>query len=214
MNRGRRNRQFRRLRSSRQSYLRLRRSPLRKVGYPFYDRVSATLLGTNGWDVVRDNNSALSFGGQLTILLLTDLTIAATYLGAPERTDDDEVLRHLYDLVATWKLGNDIVIAANVDYAKDGGNKWLGAAGYLRLDLAPRFAVALRGERFWDLDGVRTGTPQRLWEVTLTPAFRLARGFTVRIEGRYDHSDEPVFPTVDGDRRSQITVAGNAVYAL
>lgn len=185
-----------------------------RISYPFSDRVSATLFGINGWDVVRDNNGAPSYGAQLTILPVSDVTIAATYLGGPERTGDDRVLRHLGDLVASWKLNPQVVLTTNLDYGKDGGQRWYGAAAYLRLDLARRFTVALRGERFWDLDGARTGTAQRLWETTLTTAFRLATGFTFRLELRYDHSGQPVFAAFDGDRRFQLTIAANAVYAL
>lgn len=185
-----------------------------RIGYPFSDRISATLFGINGWDVVRDNNKTKSFGAQLTLLPATDFTISATYLGGGERTDDVRPLRHLGDLVVVWKPSQRLALAANLDYAVDGGQRWYGGAGYVRLDPASGVSVAVRGETFSDPDGARTGVSQNLWETTLTMAFALARGFTFRIELRYDHSDQPVFPAASSDRRFQLTAASNAIYAL
>ena len=185
-----------------------------RLAYPFHDRVSLAALATNGWDVVRDNNDVGALGTVLTVLPATDLTIAATYLGGPERPDDDHVWRHLFDLVATWKPLSELTLMVNTDYARDGGLRWWGAAGYLRVDIARRLAIAARGEIFRDPDGARTGTSQRLWEATATSIFRLASGFTLRLELRNDHSNATSFGSEDGDRRSQLTGAINASYAM
>jgi len=185
-----------------------------RLSYPFSDRIAVSALVTNGWDVVRDTNRALSYGMTITTQPFEDVTVATSYLAGPERPDDTHTWRHLLDLVASWKLGRDLTVGLNADWARDGGDRWYGAAGYVRFDVGPRLAVAARAEVFADRDGVRTGVAQRLWETTVTFALRLATGFGVRFEMRQDRSDEPVFPSRDSDRRYQFTGAINATNAL
>jgi hypothetical protein len=171
-------------------------------------------FGINGWDVVRDNNGAKSFGGQLTLLPAADLSVTATYLGGAERPGDDSTLRHLGDIVVTYKPFERVTLAVNGDYARDGGQRWYGVAGYLRADLGSRLALGVRGETFHDRDGARTGTARTLREATATAAFRLAASFVFRLELRYDHATTAAFEAIGGARSSQLTAAANALYAL
>ncbi len=56
----------------------------------------------------------------------------------------------------------------------------------------------------------RTGTSQKLTEVTVTPEIRLAGGLIVRPEYRHDSSDKQSFD--NGTKKSQDTIALNAMY--
>jgi hypothetical protein len=82
---------------------------------------------------------------------------------------------------------------------------WWSFVGYARLGLGGRFALCLRGEYFSDPDGARTGAPENLKEVTLTPEWTLSPHFTVRADLRIDWSDREVFETKDGSSRTQPT---------
>jgi hypothetical protein len=87
-------------------------------------------------------------------------------------------------------------------------------AGYLRVGLSPAFAATLRAEYFDDEDGVRTGTVQKLKELTLNPELRLGGGFLARADLRVDFSDAPVFEDSDGasTKKEQPTILLNVAY--
>ena len=93
--------------------------------------------------------------------------------------------------------------------------QWAGVALYARVQASKRLALIGRGELFWDFDGFRTGTAQRVVEGTLTPELRVTDAFLLRGELRYDSSDHSVFVRSDGaTRHYQTTVALNAIYVF
>ncbi|HEX8953933.1 MAG TPA: outer membrane beta-barrel protein [Polyangia bacterium] len=93
--------------------------------------------------------------------------------------------------------------------------QWVGVAAYIRAQATKRFALILRGEAFWDLDGYRTGTAQRILEATLTPEFHVTDSFLVRADLRIDSSDAAVFQRSDGlVRHYQPTLGINALYVF
>lgn len=94
-------------------------------------------------------------------------------------------------------------------------SQWVGVAAYIRSQLTKRFALILRGEAFWDLDGYRTGTAQRLLEATLTPEFHVTDSLLVRADLRIDNSDQAVFQRSDGlVRHYQPTLGVNVIYVF
>ena len=91
-----------------------------------------------------------------------------------------------------------------------GPAEWKGYAGIVKYDLNDKHSLAARGEVFDDADGFRTGTVQRLKEVTLTWEVRLNGGVILRPEYRHDRSDQSSFD--NGTKNSQNTVALGAMY--
>ena len=71
----------------------------------------------------------------------------------------------------------------------------------------------VRGAHFNDDDGFRLGAVgNKLWEVTLTPEFRISENMVVRFEYRHDQSNLGVFENSRGVGTShQDTVAMNAL---
>ena len=192
-----------------------------KATYAFSDKVSALFMVTNGWDVVKDNNSSKSLGAGLTVTPSPKATFSAYYLYGNERTDDDSDARGLLDVVATLKPTDTVTVGFNLDWgterglAAGGGTAgWWGVAGYLRLGVTPTFAAILRAEYFDDQDGVRTGTVQKLKEVTLTPELKVGPHLVFRGDLRVDFSDGEVFEDSDGafTKKEQPTFLLNAVY--
>jgi hypothetical protein len=72
----------------------------------------------------------------------------------------------------------------------------------------------LRGESFDDSDGARTGFRQHMWEVTVTPEFRVHKHLVVRPEYRHDESNVNSFvASTDGRMvNTQDTFAVNALF--
>ena len=105
--------------------------------------------------------------------------------------------------------------AGTVAGAAASNAQWVGVAGYVRSQITRRFALILRGEAFWDLDGYRTGTAQRILEATLTPELHLTDALVARADLRIDNSDQPVFQRSDGlVRHYQPTLGLNMLYAF
>jgi hypothetical protein len=114
------------------------------------------------------------------------------------------------DPKATGGLDAGAVAAAAATNAQ-----WVGVAAYVRSQVTRRFALVLRGEAFWDLDGYRTGTAQRILEATLTPEFHVTDALVVRADVRIDESDQAVFQRSDGlVRHYQPTLGLNALYVF
>lgn len=212
-----------------------------KLTYPFSDKIAATVMLVNGWDNVIDNNAAKSFGAMLTITPLAPLTIYLNYIGGPERDNNNTDFRHLVDagvvykptprwsftVNADWGMDmNAIVPVSSVPTADTGvaagaaspaasNAQWTGVAGYIRCQATRRFALVVRGEVFWDVDGFRTGTAQRLLEATLTPEVRITDSLLVRADARIDNSSQAVFQRSDGLlRHYQPTLGINALYVF
>jgi hypothetical protein len=132
---------------------------------------------------------------------------------------EDEGTRSLVDLVAAWKPTGRLTFAANLHFATEGdalgaGNDaaWNGQALYAKVLLGRKGGLSVRGERFEDEHGVRTGTAQTLTAFTVTPEYRLADNAVVRFDVRFDSSDELVFEDEEGDLTSgQTTFTANVL---
>ncbi len=66
--------------------------------------------------------------------------------------------------------------------------RWDGLAGYVIYHCTDAFSGTLRAEFFDNVDGVRTGVKQTVWEITPTLTSQLCPGLTLRAEFRYDES--------------------------
>jgi hypothetical protein len=153
------------------------------------------------------------------------VALTANYLGGAEQDSSASNLRHTFDLVGIFKAGERTSFGINADYGMEegvllaSGRKdvaWRGAAAYLRAGLSPRFTLCGRYEVFQDLDGARTGTEQRLEEVTITPELRITSSLLLRADFRYDFSNHPVFQTKSGSegKKEQPTITMNANFTF
>jgi hypothetical protein len=199
-----------------------------RVSYPFSDRVSAQVHVVNGWDDARDNNSGKSIGAQLAVTPSSRVSVTANYLGGPEQANNNSHLRHLVDLVATFKATPLLTLTGNYDYGHEAmvalpetagvgvrDSAWQGLAGYARYALSGRTAVTLRAEWFDDPQGARTGFVQTLKEITFTPEFRPRPSLVIRGDLRRDWSDRAVFELADGAfGQSQVTMSVNALFVF
>jgi hypothetical protein len=192
-----------------------------RAGYVFSPRVSATALVVNGWDVARENNRSKSVGAQIACTPVGSLTVTVNGMAGAERAGVERDPRTLLDAVAIWKVHPRLTLGANADWGAERGAvapgelaRWRGYAGYARFVGSGGFALCLRAESFQDLAGARTGTAQRLREVTLTPELRLAPRLLLRLDGRVDRSDHDVFERGNAFTDTQPTVLVNALYAF
>ena len=208
-----------------------------KVSYAFSDAVSAGLYIVNGWDDSTDNNRGKTYGLSVTYAPAEVFSLTVNGMTGPEQDEQgtnaptvgssSSNTRNLLDLVATIKPVKPLSIILNYDDAKEdnvpgtllpshvsGDAKWDGLAGIVKYDFNDTYSLAVRGEYFDDKDGFRTGTVQKLKEVTVTPEIRLNGGIILRPEYRHDTSDQTSFDVVNGaaTRKSQDTLALGVMY--
>jgi hypothetical protein len=190
-----------------------------RLGYALSGRLSGQVLLVQGWDNVKDNNSAKTVGAGLTWTPGDNLSLAFNGMIGPEQKDNDRNERLVGDLVATWKPLERLSLGANIDYGYEASALgpgvdavWRGAAFYATLALSKRFSLSLRAEVFEDRDGARTGLAQSLSEVTLTPQFKPAKGIVIRADFRLDASNRRAFEGRTGFLGRQPTVFLNALF--
>lgn len=186
-----------------------------RAGYTFSDAVTATAYLVNGWDNTDDNNKGKTVGLSVGYAPMEQLSMFFNVLYGPER-DDSSDNRFLFDWVGTIKPAKNLTFILNADYAVDKNGaetkdaKWYGVAGIAKYDFNDKYSLSGRLEYFNDKDGVRTGTAQKLYEITLTPEIRLAKDLLLRPEYRHDWSSERSFE--GGARKTQDTLALAVMY--
>ena len=185
-----------------------------RASYPLTPTLTGMLLLTNGWDDAVDNNKAKSVGAQVTFAPAPPWNLSFSWMGGAEEKDDNHHKRFLYELVGSWRPRDDMTVGVDALYGTEqtsvptnGNLEWSGVAAYFRMGLTKGFSVSIRGEVFKDGDGARTGTPQTLEELTLTPEYRVSRRLLVRGDLRCDWSDERVFEEGTSMARRQPTVS-------
>jgi len=191
-----------------------------KASYTFSEQAAAMLMIANGWDNVKDNNSSKTIGGQLTLTPTKTLTIAANFCTGPERTNVNSDPRTVFELTAQYKLSDLTVLGLDGVYGSEKGAvvpgktaSWSGIAAYARLGVTDKVAFCLRGEYFSDADGARTGTAQKLKELTVTPEVKVSSHLTLRADLRVDWSDVEAFEKKDGKTsKTQPTGILNVLY--
>ncbi len=169
-----------------------------KAAYPFWDHWSAQLHLLNGWQAISDGNTGKSVGAQLAYSA-GKLSLSLNGIVGPELPDDDEDIRALGDVVATYKATGSLSLGFSADLAREGRPdgkdvNWWGVGLYARF--APpdsRTAVALRAEYYDDEDGAISGIAQTLKEATATLEHRPVPHLILKLEGRYDRSSALAF---------------------
>jgi len=192
-----------------------------RAAYPFSDHVSSTVMVVNGWDDATDNNRQKSVGAQLSLTPRPEWTLIFTGMYGAERPDNSGDPRAVLDLVAMWKPTGRVALGLNLDHGSEENAvvpgesaRWDGVAAYVRIGITERFSLVGRAEQFGDWDGARTGSSQRLSEITLTPEFRPARGLVVRGDLRFDHSDQAVYEAPGGPKQDQTTAIANVLFSF
>ncbi|NIQ01665.1 MAG: outer membrane beta-barrel protein, partial [Nitrospinaceae bacterium] len=200
-----------------------------RATYQVSDLITVMGMVANNWeeDGVSDNNTDKTFGGQIAISPSDTIGVLINWVGgnqgsgqtAPISTNNN--WRNIFDIVVDIALTNQWSLQLNADYgaeenantATGGTAKWGGFAGIIRYDVNKWFSMNVRGAHFIDEDGFRLGAANnRLWEVTVTPEFRVMENMVIRFEYRHDGSNLNIFEDQNGlGKDSQDTVAMNAL---
>jgi len=194
--------------------------PVKFTGVQLHQAFSEHFEGwailANGWDQDPDNNKGKTFGAYGMWIPKSGLHIGLGEILGPESDGSEGGTRK--ETIATFQLqpASNIVIGAEGNYgtepfvASESSSEWYGGLAFIHYRFPKQFAVTLRYESFRDRDGARTGVPQTLSSFTISPQYIFSRGFygifrylerttmslpevAVRVDIRFDHSNEPVF---------------------
>jgi len=202
--------------------------------YTVSPQVALIGLVANGWDAEVDNNSGKTGGVRVLLFPATGVAVAATGLHGPEEDGTNGRQRTLLSGDATLQLVPALVlqVEANRGLQRDAGANlaWTGAVGTAFWRVTRSVGISVRGEVLDDADGARTGTPQTLRSLTISPwyfyreaqegvfsnveftTFRLP-AFSLRPAVRFDRSDQPFFEDRSGTlKRSNLTAVVELVY--
>lgn len=178
------------------------------------DKVTLAAYLVNGWNDVKDNNSAKTFGGQVTLKPSGKVTIVGGTLIGKEGAATDT--RFLGDGIVTVTPTSKLTLVANYDYGKEGSAKWQALSGYAKLQVNDTVAFSPRIEWLDDKDSFMTGTSQTLMSYTLTGEVKLSGSLLTRVDVRVDHSDKAFFASdTDGVlKKNQPSATLGVVYAF
>ena len=187
------------------------------AGYTFSDALTTNFYLVNGWDNTDDNNRGKTVGASIAYTPMEQLAMTFNLTYGPEQYKSSNN-RFLFDWIGTVKPVKNLSFILNTDYATEehaapdsGTAKWYGIAGIAKYDFSDLFSASARAEYFDDKDGVRTGTAQKLKEITITPEYRVGKtNIIVRPEYRHDWSDKESFDS--GSKKSQDTLALAVMY--
>lgn len=194
--------------------------PVKLTGFQFHQVFSphfeAWAILANGWDLNTDNNHGKT--GAVYGLWSPSLAahVGLGVIRGPEREDSSDLRTTavgtlLFQPVRSWVWGGESVAGEEEGAAEDGGTgRWFAQTLFTHHRFGSHWAGTVRLEVLDDSDGARTGTPQTLRSVTLSPQYLVGGGFygvflfvphtslkipefSVRLDLRYDRSDRPVF---------------------
>ncbi|HVS27245.1 MAG TPA: outer membrane beta-barrel protein [Burkholderiales bacterium] len=179
--------------------------------YAVNDKVSLILGVNNGWDQLRDANSAKTIEAGFSYAPLKNLTVTTQgYFGKEQvfpapgggvgTPGGAAGNRGLVDALVTYNATDKLTLILNPDLAMQqnastadvtGNNtaRWWGIAAYAVYQFTDQWRGTLRAEYFDDKDGYRTGVVQKWKEVTYTMAYLPTKNIELRGEVRYDRSN-------------------------
>jgi hypothetical protein len=200
-----------------------------RATYAVNDKVSLAGYVVNGWNNVRDNNTAKSVGFVGTFKPSSKWTLVTNVLVGKEVGDNS---RMLLDGILTFNVNDEISLMANYDFGKDyaadllpgvrgAEANWQGIAGYVKVKLSDNITISNRYEWFDDRIGFMTGTAQELQSYTATAMFPW-QDLTFWTEYRRDWSNADTFHTssnglfgpIQGIRAYQNTITLGLTLAL
>lgn len=169
------------------------------------ERTEISLLISNGWNNVVDNNGGKSVAVRAASATADGvLTGAVLYAGGVERADgapEGKPWRHLFDAYATWSAHPRVSLLVHADAGFEetsvGRSHWAAGATSIRVRLRPALHLAARADLFREhaaRDAGGSAAPifwpvSRVASQTLTCELRPQEDVSFRVEYRHDDAN-------------------------
>lgn len=173
-----------------------------KATYEWNDKLTTQLLVLNGWQSISENNGSKSLGLQIALnptdrLALTYNNLLGNEAGSRRR--------FFNDFIGKLTLTDKFAVAASYDVGwqqsvdKTANTLWQGYAIFAHYQVAPKFALTLRGEQYFDGNQVlvttNTANGFQTTSASLNADLTLHKNVMWRNEVRGYWSRDPVFPS-------------------
>ena len=177
------------------------------------DTLSLTLGANNGW-----NTTSTSYGSktlEAAVAFTPTKALSLNLNGYFGKEPSYDAARSFLDFVGAYNITDALTVAVSYDWGKQeqvaGADlDWDGVAAYVNYAINGQWRVSLRGEYVDDKDGFITGTSQKLKEGTLTVGYSPIKNFELRLEARYDTSDQSTFvKSIHADTENGLDYADN-----
>jgi predicted porin len=173
----------------------------------------------NGWGVdLNDNNTAKTLGLQAVFTPTKDLTVYYNAIRGPELTNDNDSVRLVQDVNASWNATDQLTLAFDLVHGAEsqGANArtWTSFEALAKYSLNEWYSISPRFEYFDDTQDAIAGLgslgfgPVNVWNVTLTNTFTLQKNFELRFEWRYDKANSNIYLNNSKNSQMTFTLAG------
>ena len=193
-----------------------------KFNYKPNDQWTFTLLGLQGWQNIKDNNSSKSFGTQIIFTPNEKLSFNSSSFIGNEKPDSAKQLRFFHNFYFTYHISSRLKtlfildLGAERKIEKDGYNNWMGAAILLQYSFGKKLAAGVRGEFYKDKDGVIVSNYVPAKFETTGLAFNLdyhpLKYIVIRGEIRYLHAKDEIFQRNNIPVHSNFSILGSAAF--
>jgi len=176
-----------------------------RATYAVTDTLNIVVGINNGW-----NTTSTSYGsktGEFAAMFTPNKALSLTAQAYVGKDETFNATRELVDTVATYNATASLTFILNYAWGRQEQQPELGltlpnldwnvVAGYVNYALNSEWRISLRGEFLDDKGGVITNTRQKIEEGTVTVGYSPVKRFELRLEGRYDTSNEPTFEDFD-----------------
>ena len=178
-----------------------------RATYAVTDTLSVIAGVNNGWNHASLTNYG-SKTGELGVAWTPNKIFALTaqaYVGKEQLFDStgaflEDGLRTFFDTVATYNATDSLSFVLSYDWGQQRQSvvgvtteKWQGVAAYANYAVTDQWRVSVRGEYLDDEDGFITGYAQAIKEGTVTVGYSPVKSFELRVEARYDKSNQTTF---------------------
>jgi len=170
-----------------------------RAAYAVNDTLTLTAGINNGW-----NSTSTSYGSktaELGVAFVPNKIVSVTASAYVGKEQISNALRTVVDGVVAYNVTSQLTLALNANWGKQDeqpesglhDEDWTAVAGYANFAFNDYWRVSFRGEILNDKEGFVTGSQQKVKEGTLTFGYAPVKAFEVRLEARYDWSNEDTF---------------------
>lgn len=170
-----------------------------RATYAASDTLNLVLGVNNGWNTV--STSYGSKTAELGMAYAPNKTFAVTAQALIGKVPGYDAPKTIVDVVGTYNATETLSFLLSFDWGKQeqrGGlpsQDWNGIAAYANYAISDQWRLSVRAEYLHDKAGLAalTGTAQKLKEGTVTVGYAPVKSFELRMEVRYDKSDQQTF---------------------
>lgn len=151
----------------------------------------------NGWQRIQMvyGNSLLSFGTQLTFKPSSSVLLNYSSFIGTDKPDSARLMRYFNNFYGIFKLSEIAGLTIGLDYGlqeknvNEGFNMWWSPVVIFRLKLSHKMITALRGEYYYDKQGVIVDSPNpmgfKVSGISFNLDYQIHRSAIWRIEARH-----------------------------